>query len=413
MADLNTIIGIRDFTTKDRAFRLAASELRSFGDLVQRTYASFHRDARRVSLHFHFQQNTPCSPLQLLNEEEWDAGEYFVGGRIEFFAHFAERRSAQRVEEQDIRTGRVRTTPARPGDRRGSRAPVRGSMPPPPLLPGAQRNTTAPPPRSDMMRYQPFGGYGGRSMPPIHPLSYPPPFAVPPMGYPPFSPDPMLPRLGSRPPRRSDELQASNERRPRSDNHQRTASNTPSDITQQGPRRHFNSDSTTVYSLCSPMPYEHYGRRRYFSGPYVFIPYPPSPFRQRTPTARSARPFPGFQQPGGTVQTPTADAGRREPSIAQPNKAAQGSLLRTGSRQTVTGSRRRRQPLSESSLELDRLSSPTYEREDTAGPQDQAVPSRRSVSRSSVTSDGLFVSERSGPPDMEALGWDEEDVDLE
>lgn len=150
MADPATTIGMRDFVTGHRVFRLAASEFDSFDDLVQRTYAKFRRQPREFTLHIHFQPETPCTLTELLNAEEWDAGEYFIGSGIEFFAHFVERGDAQnarvpttnrtaRVEGMERRHAIVGTMPASAAGRR-SRDPTAGSrLSLPPI--GAQRGT--------------------------------------------------------------------------------------------------------------------------------------------------------------------------------------------------------------------------------------------------------------------------------
>lgn len=143
MTDQPTTIAMRDIVTRQRAFRLDASEFDSFDDLVQRTYAGFRRHPRDFMLHIHFRPDTPCMPNQLLNAREWDAGEYFVGGRIEFFAHFVERGAAanraERFDGREHRVARAGTMPVGAGDR-CSRAPTTGlRLPPPPL--GAQRGS--------------------------------------------------------------------------------------------------------------------------------------------------------------------------------------------------------------------------------------------------------------------------------
>lgn len=102
------------------------------------------------------------------------------------------------------------------------------------------------------------------------------------MGYPLYSPDYMAPLAGPRSSRLGNELQADliNGRRPSTATLGYATDHARKDIARQRPRGRVNSNLTIVYSLCMPIPSERYGHKQYFSGPSVFIPYPPSPFRQ-------------------------------------------------------------------------------------------------------------------------------------
>lgn len=277
------MIGMRDFNTRQRAFRLPASELGTFDDLFQRTYASSRRNRDDSALHFHFHQNTPCTPIQLLNERDWDDGEYFIGGRIEFFAHFVER------EARDARLGSHTSV----GDR-GGRAAVEGLMSPA-RLPSTRRGTTSTPrpgvdnysSTPDMTRFQNLGGpHDYQGIPPRYPPLYPPAFTstppvYPPLQYPPrYGSNSPFPPFRRHPPPPSQTILASpsgnrSQQRRTEDFPRSAASRVLLGDNQPPPRRRLNSDSTTVYSLCTPIPHERYGNRQYYSGPWVFIPYPP------------------------------------------------------------------------------------------------------------------------------------------
>jgi hypothetical protein len=52
---------------------------------------AFGNDAEEYRLHLHFRQGGWCSRDELLERVEWDRGEYFVSGNVEFFAHFMRR----------------------------------------------------------------------------------------------------------------------------------------------------------------------------------------------------------------------------------------------------------------------------------------------------------------------------------
>ncbi|CAO2653549.1 Nn.00g029600.m01.CDS01 [Neocucurbitaria sp. VM-36] len=367
MADQTTMIGIRDFTTGQRAFRHPASELGTFDDLTHRTYAGFHRDAHRFRLHFHFQQNTPCTSIQLLSKQEWDDGEYFIGGRIEFFAHFVGRQSA--VARAGIHDR------ASNGGRRASVAGLTS----PPLPSRAQR--TATPLQSaagyletpSMMGSRHFSDPRSQGWPPNHPSLTPSPYAFPPLGTAPHNYnaiqpplEPPLPRL-----RHDDPEGPMIERRPTSGSRQRRANNAPIGIAQQRPRQRLNSTSTTVYS--------------------------------RTTTAMSAQPFPGFQPSRVSLQSSANSVLRQkypapqlEPPLDLPDQAVHSDPSPARS---------------SDSMEI--LPSPVYNINREVPPaepqQQQLIPSRCSASQSSVESNGLFVTEPSDIPDMEALGWVEEE----
>jgi hypothetical protein len=133
----------------------------------------------------HFRQGSWCSRDELLERIEWDRGEYFVSGSVEFFAHF------------------MRKHAGGAGNGTGSAA------------------VTAKSPDSMAVRQV---------------------LALPVSGG--------------------------------------CASVTPGSAStgqQQAPqlfKRKINEDSTTVFSLCMPIPGQRYCTTKYFSRPYIFIPYP-------------------------------------------------------------------------------------------------------------------------------------------
>jgi hypothetical protein len=91
MGDFSTMIDIRDYISRERAIGIPASDLGPYHALVARSHHAFQRDSMRYSLHFHFQPSTSCvGEEDVLNPAVWDQGRYFVGGRIEFFAHFVD-----------------------------------------------------------------------------------------------------------------------------------------------------------------------------------------------------------------------------------------------------------------------------------------------------------------------------------
>jgi hypothetical protein len=90
MGDYTTMIGIRDYHTRDRQIRLPATDLGPYHALVARAFHDFQHDPNRYTLHLHFQQYTSCRGDDLLDPREWDAGIYLIGGAIEFFAHFVD-----------------------------------------------------------------------------------------------------------------------------------------------------------------------------------------------------------------------------------------------------------------------------------------------------------------------------------
>ena len=213
--DLTTIIGIRGFVTGRVGFRRPASEFPDFDDILRASYEVFENDPLEYRLHLHYQQGGLCSREELLERAEWNRGEYFIGGSIEFFAHFMAKgsgpprggRSVSAVTPQPMFMGRP------------------GSMAPPPL-PASTR-----------------------------PQGYHPSQSASLMPYPPRGP----PNYG---PRRAPSQGVS------------VSTSAGQQSAPQRSRRGLNEDSTTVYSLSMPMPAEHYGKKQYFSGPYVFIPYP-------------------------------------------------------------------------------------------------------------------------------------------
>jgi hypothetical protein len=90
MGDFNTMIGIRDYITRDRPIRLPAADLGLYQVLFACSYHAFQRDPMRYTLHFHFQQTTCCED-DVVHPVAWDQGRYFIGGKIEFFAHFVDK----------------------------------------------------------------------------------------------------------------------------------------------------------------------------------------------------------------------------------------------------------------------------------------------------------------------------------
>jgi hypothetical protein len=120
------MIGIREFTTRERAIRLPASDLGPYHALVVRSHHAFQRDPSRYTLHFHLQQNTSCvGEEDVLNPAVWDQGRYFVGGKIEFSAHFVDM-GLQRAPGGGIRLSEERSVRSQSGMMGPPAVPSRG-----------------------------------------------------------------------------------------------------------------------------------------------------------------------------------------------------------------------------------------------------------------------------------------------
>tara|TARA_R110002003_G_scaffold45_5_gene3498 strand:+ start:53032 stop:53652 length:621 start_codon:yes stop_codon:yes gene_type:complete len=91
MNNLTTTISIRGYVTGAVAFRRPAAAFPTFDDILSAAYLAFGNDAEEFRLHLHFRQGGWCSKDELLERVEWDRGEYFVSGSVEFFAHFMRR----------------------------------------------------------------------------------------------------------------------------------------------------------------------------------------------------------------------------------------------------------------------------------------------------------------------------------
>jgi hypothetical protein len=255
MVDYTTMIGLRDYITRDRQIRLPVSDLGPYHALVARAFHAFQRDPNRYTLHLHFFQNTSCRDDDILDPAVWDQGRYFVGGRIEFFAHFVD------MGLQRAPGGGISASPR-------SRAGTMG----PPAVPSRGMFT---------LSYMLLSFHQYVILAPTPTFSELPPIPAPVNPYLKASPD-----LGRSP----------SERRP----------------DRQAPRTRRDGNSTTVYALAPPMPSSHYPNARYFSAPWAFIPVPPGPTRPRTHAQQYAEPFPGFRPVGGT------SLGLSEPSELAP-----------------------------------------------------------------------------------------------
>jgi hypothetical protein len=133
MGDYTTMIGIRDYITRDRQIRLAATELGSYHALVARAFRAFQRDPNRYTLHFHFQQSSRCRGDDLLSAIVWDQGRYLIGENIEFFAHFVD------MVQPRARGGGISAFPTPAASRSQSeRAETRG----PPAVPSRGQRST-------------------------------------------------------------------------------------------------------------------------------------------------------------------------------------------------------------------------------------------------------------------------------
>ncbi|KAF2849796.1 hypothetical protein T440DRAFT_519011 [Plenodomus tracheiphilus IPT5] len=134
----------------------------------------------------------------------------------------------------------------------------------------------------------------------------------------------------------------------------------------------INSQSTTIYTLCTPRPVERYGDCQYFSAPYIFIPYPPSSSKPRSARVSTARPFPGFR---------SSESSHRHSSAV--------------SHRAVFETRRDR-----SAAPLGRNLYPDQ------APWDEDEPVPR---ESTDSSDGLFVPDETDPIDAALLEWTPDD----
>jgi hypothetical protein len=93
MNDLTTLIPLRGFVASTLAFRRPVTDFATFHDLFLAAYHSFTNDPTEYHLHLHFRRgaDVQCSKDELLEKEDWESGEYFIGGTIEAFAHFMEK----------------------------------------------------------------------------------------------------------------------------------------------------------------------------------------------------------------------------------------------------------------------------------------------------------------------------------
>ncbi|KAI8941763.1 hypothetical protein NX059_002966 [Plenodomus lindquistii] len=98
--DYTTVVSLRDFNSNIRHLRVPAPQLGPYRNLLGQAFEAWDilDDDDHLEVHFHYRRDTPCLPGQLLDPEDWDAGEYFVGGGVEIFAHFVGRRQCNRSD---------------------------------------------------------------------------------------------------------------------------------------------------------------------------------------------------------------------------------------------------------------------------------------------------------------------------
>ncbi|KAF2639742.1 hypothetical protein P280DRAFT_470363 [Massarina eburnea CBS 473.64] len=93
MADFPAVsVQVRDFSNGEIAYTLPAYRLRSFDDLIDRTYIPLLRNPRLNEMHMH-SNNISCGTK--LTKEKWEAGDYLCdlrpGEQLTIWVHFVPR----------------------------------------------------------------------------------------------------------------------------------------------------------------------------------------------------------------------------------------------------------------------------------------------------------------------------------